>query len=522
MNWGTNIEADYIRKTPLDHRKKFAQFFTPAVIADVMSDWLLGNDSLHSVLEPAFGLGVFSRCLLDKKGDLAIKGYDIDDRIFSGAQKEFSSFKNVTLLLQDYMYNDWENKYDGIICNPPYFKFHNYDNKSVLKEMEEQLSCRLNGFTNLYALFLLKSIHQLKDNGRCAYILPSEFLNSDYGALVKTYLIRTQTVRHIIVFDFEENIFDDALTTACIVLCANDKKSDYVQFTSIKSIGDIDIVKRIIEEYPSLQPHSSTYKIEELNPLIKWRSYYKPSGKNHYKNLVPFSDYAKVMRGIATGANDYFTFNLCKAKEYNIDEKYLLPCICHSTDVKGVSFTAEQFETLKRGDKKVFLFNAVSSKDTNVVKYINMGEEKSIDKRYLTANRKPWYSLEKRLPAPIWVSVFNRKGLRFVRNMTSVANLTTFHCIYPRRDMFTNVSLDLLFAYLISDTAREIFEDNSREYGNGLQKFEPNDLNKGMMLDLSVLPNEAKKEMERLYIENIDNPPIKEIDKILLQHFQCA
>ena len=62
--------------------------------------------------------------------------------------------------------------------------------KNILKEIETNLKCKLNGFTNLYTLFLLKSIHQLRKNGRCAYIIPSEFLNSDYGKLVKTYLIK--------------------------------------------------------------------------------------------------------------------------------------------------------------------------------------------------------------------------------------------------------------------------------------------------------------------------------------------
>ncbi len=522
MDKDMSIECGYVQRTSLDHRKRFAQFFTPHILADVMSEWLIGNERLQSVLEPAFGLGIFSRCLMEKNKGLFIKGYDIDGNIFNEAQKAFSSCPNVNILLQDYMYNDWENRYDGIICNPPYLKFHDYDNKSVLKEMEKRLDCRLSGFTNLYALFLLKSIYQLNKNGRCAYVLPSEFLNSDYGTLVKTYLINTRNVRHIIIFDFEENIFEDALTTACVILCANDNRTDHVQFTSIKSLEDISTIKQIIDNYPTPHPYSLTYKIEDLDPSIKWKNYYKENTQKRFKNLVAFSAYAKVMRGIATGANDYFTFNLSKAEEYNIKEKYLLPCICHSVDVKEVSFTTEHFEKLREEDKKVFLLNAIYTNDVNVVKYINRGEELNIDKRYLTASRNPWYALEKRVPAPIWVSVFNRYGLNFVRNRAQVANLTTFHCIYPKIDMFSDFSIDLLFAYLISDTAKLIFENNCREYGNGLQKFEPNDLNKGMMLDISLLPNKEKRELERLYTKNMENPPIGEIDKILLKYFQCA
>jgi adenine-specific DNA-methyltransferase len=125
--------------------------------------------------------------------------------------------------------------------------------------------------------------------------------------------------------------------------------------------------------------------------------------------------------------------------------------------------------------------------------------------------------LEKRPPAPIWVSVFNRSGLRFVRNEANISNLTTFHCIYPQTDLFSDVSIDLLFAYLLTDTARQIFKDNSREYGNGLQKFEPNDLNKGMMLDLSKLSVSAKQkifELSRKFSINHE-----EIDSVFVEQF---
>ena len=137
----------------------------------------LGNKNLASVLEPAFGLGVFSRQLLTQKRNIEIKGFEIDSKIFETAREYFSSFPTVKLSLEDYMYNDWDNKYDGIICNPPYFKFHDYDNKPILKEIENKLKFEFNRFTNLYTLFLLKSIYQLAPNGRAAYIIPSEFLN---------------------------------------------------------------------------------------------------------------------------------------------------------------------------------------------------------------------------------------------------------------------------------------------------------------------------------------------------------
>jgi adenine-specific DNA-methyltransferase len=518
-----SLEKNYTKTVSMEHRKQFAQFFTPKPIAQFMNEWVLGNKDLKNVLEPAMGLGIFSKELLSHKPDINIKSFEVDKNIYEIASKHFSKNKNINIILQDYMYNDWKNKYDGIVCNPPYFKFHDYDNKSILKEMETKLNCKLNGFTNLYTLFLLKSIHQLNPNGRLAYIVPSEFLNSDYGKLVKTHLLKTKTLRHIIVVNFEENVFYDALTTSSIILCANDGITDKVKFTEVKNINDLDKIKKIISSYPDTKKEHS-YSFNELDPSVKWRCYYQKQNSSNYKNLVPFTKYAKVMRGVATGANDYFTFNLSKAGQYSINEKHLLPCMCKSMNVKQSFFMKSDFEKLKQQDKDIFLLNAANSDDSNVVKYLKLGQEQGIDKRYSTASRNPWYSLENRLPAPIWVSVFNRAGLKFVRNEANIYNLTTFHCIYPaRNNLFSHTDIDLLFAYLLTDTAKQIFVDNSREYGNGLQKFEPNDINSGKMLDISLLNTKDRNEILELYQEykkTQEQSLVDNINDILINNYK--
>ena len=177
-------EKKYIEKIDLKHRKKFAQFFTPLPIAKFMVNWIFKNSSIKTLLEPAFGLGIFSRLALKKNKDLKIKGFDVDKIIFKEANKNFQN-KQVNLYLEDYLYNDWNNRYDAIICNPPYLKFHNYNNLETVKEIKNKLNLNLSGFTNIYTLFLLKSIYQLNSNGKIAYIIPSEFLNSKYLILKK-------------------------------------------------------------------------------------------------------------------------------------------------------------------------------------------------------------------------------------------------------------------------------------------------------------------------------------------------
>lgn len=470
------LEQKYILSVPLEHRKKYAQFFTPECIAAFMCQWVMEGKHKKSILEPAYGLGVFSRLLM-KYDNISVDAFEIDPRIFSKALSACPP--RVNLSNKDYFFSDWNCKYDAIVCNPPYLKFHDYDNTKYITDVNEHLGTKLNGFTNLYTLFLLKSIAQLKKGGRLAYIIPSEFLNSDYGVEVKRALIQSNTLHHIIIVDFKECAFDDALTTACILLCERNEKPNNVRFSLVEGI---DMLHSSLEKYVE-------YNGDELDASIKWKAYYEENNCRKYNNLVPFSTFAKVSRGIATGANDYFTFKLSKIDEFNLPYNCFRKCVCHAVDVQNQIFTDEDFNVISQKDKTVYLFNACAdTTEKHVVSYILKGEEKGVNKRYLTASRNPWYSLEKREPSPIWVSVFNRNGLRFVRNKAGVYNLTTFHCVYNISAMDT----DILFAYLITDVAKEIFLDNSRQYGNGLVKFEPNDLNKGKVVDLRLLSDDER------------------------------
>jgi len=488
-------EQKYASLISQTHRKKYAQFFTPFKIAEFMASWIVGDRSHLKILDPAVGLGIFIRAAHKIDKHLQFIGYDIDAAVLSEAKKLFSHHSiNAELSIKDYLFNDWQNKYDGIISNPPYLKFQDFKNRvDALQEFQSRLGIKLSGFSNIYTLFLIKSLCQLNWNGKAAYIIPSEFLNADYGKNVKAFLLKNRMLRYVFIFDFKKNIFENALTTASIFLFSNDDKNEEVKFINISQLKELEAIsfnKKLIGS--SIKGKTIHYDL--IKPDIKWRRYYQESVAEKYKNLknlVPFTHYAKVSRGIATGANDYFTFDNEKRKNFSLPSKYLLPCICKSNQVKDTIFTWDSFHYLKNHDHNVYLFDAQTADNEAVKSYLALGEKLEIHKKYLTRHRTPWYAIENRLPAPIWVGVFNRNGLKFIRNEANIKNLTAFHCIYV--NLFSQNKLALFFSYLLTDIAKEIFSDNRREYGGGLEKFEPNDLNKSYVLNLEVINSASEK-----------------------------
>ncbi len=501
----TGPEKEYITHSSYEYRKKLGQFFTPPVIANFMVEWVVDNRQQINLLDPALGLGIFFRSITEKYPslvrDFVFTGYDIDREMVQKSKTILlPEHLHLTLKNEDYLTTDWKTRYDGIICNPPYLKFHDYATKDCLLDIFKQREMKLSGFTNIYSLFLLKSLQQLKPGGRMSYIVPSEFLNADYGRAVKKYLLESGMLRYAIVIDFSTEVFENVLTTALILLLANDSDSEGVEFINIHKLDDLTRVKSYLQNETTSIKLGHVVPMKDLEPQKKWRMYYKGLKHKQYHNLVPFSRYVNVSRGIATGANEYFTFSRRKREEYLIPETCLLPCLTKAQDARKHFFTQDDFVNLVERNRDVYLLNAQNaSEDENVQRYLTFGQELGIDQRYLTSHRKPWYSIENRPPAPILVTVFNRSGLRFVKNEVGVYNLTAFHSIYFKEEVLSRRRL--LMAYLITDVAREIFADSRREYGGGLKKFEPNDLNNGYVIDLDVIDSTSAEEIDRLYCQ---------------------
>jgi adenine-specific DNA-methyltransferase len=96
----------------------------------------------------------------------------------------------------------------------------------------------------------------------------------------------------------------------------------------------------------------------------------------------------------------------------------------------------------------------------------------------------------------MWVCVFGRGRIRFIWNESSCVSLTCFHVFQP--NPLGESCLPFLFLYLNSSIARNFFELEKREYGGGLQKYEPNDINKSLAPKFELLDIEKSQRLGAL------------------------
>ena len=196
-------------------KNNLGQFYTPQPIAKFMAEWVLKNNN-GELLDPAVGLGVFLLEAKKIRSDVKMTAFEIDDKTVVKLN-ELCKF-NFDLYQTDYLSYFSDEKYSAIICNPPYNKFQQINNRvKYNKVFSDKYGIKLSCYSNLYIYFLIKSINELKEGGRCCYIIPYEFLNTGYGQIVKQYLLNLKIIKHIIKFNSSLKLFSDAMTTSCIL-----------------------------------------------------------------------------------------------------------------------------------------------------------------------------------------------------------------------------------------------------------------------------------------------------------------
>ena len=468
--------TQYLQTVGGAHRKEYAQYFTPTQVAMFMRKWLAENLLDTSVLDPAFGLGAFWEVMPNNS---EFYGIDIDARIID-YYKTHTENGPKELIQGNYLLN-FGKKYKNIICNPPYLKFQKFDNKEeVLEAIRSNYGVSLSGYTNIASAFLLKSLFDLEDGGRLAYIMPSEFLNAGYGKIIKEQLMKGRHLVHLIQIECEQDAFPDATTSLCIVLYDSSAQYDSIAFHSIVDLKELD-------SFSSHEP-INTVSYNNIKANSKWGMYFnKKSCQTRVPRdkFVKLSEYGHFARGIATGANEFFVLRKSEIDKLSLQTTDYSCCITKSMQICKPVFTQEDFNELASKDASVYLFNVSQYPSISAVSYIKYGEMKGYNKGYITQNRSPWYKMERRDPAPILLNVFSRNGYKIIRNYSSVQSLTSFHCFYP--NLFGFKYVNPLFLYLYSNVGHTILSASIRKYGNKLEKFEPNDLNNAMVPSESFL-----------------------------------
>ena len=187
-----------------------------------------------SFLDPAIGTGSFYSALRRTFPPQAVAdacGVEIDPP-FAAAAKSLWEASGLRIVPDDFTRVSPDRLYNLVLTNPPYVRHHHLDraDKERLKTLTaDRFGLDISGLAGLYAHFLLLCDAWMAPGGLAIWLIPSEFMDVNYGAAIKTYLTEHVKLLHIHRYCPSDVQFCDALVTSAIVVFEKSPAPDHHQ-----------------------------------------------------------------------------------------------------------------------------------------------------------------------------------------------------------------------------------------------------------------------------------------------------
>ncbi|WP_330926638.1 Eco57I restriction-modification methylase domain-containing protein [Candidatus Sororendozoicomonas aggregata] len=483
------LQAELDGLKTLEERNVLGQFSTPIALAnDILAHAkkIMPKHEKIRFLDPAIGTGSFYSALSSVFQPKAIQvatGFEIDEHY---GKPSTALWKDAGL---DYQLGDFtvqtppseDDRYNLIICNPPYVRHHHINGqKGRLQSLAlSAANMKLSGLAGLYCYFMALSHSWLKKGGIAGWLVPSEFMDVNYGEAVKSYLLNEVTLLQIHRFDPNNVQFDDALVSSAIVWFKNKKpsKGHKVKFT----YGGNSI------DTPS---HEREVDIEVLRSEKKWTRF-PLSEEREACNNSKLSDFFTIKRGIATGDNKFFVLTREQIESRGLHLEHFRP-ILPSPRYLGASQVNANTDGFPDIDNQLFVLDCKLSSDEiekaypKLHTYLQEGVRDGVSQRYLCKKRKIWYSQENRPASSFYCTYIGRsdkdgkKPFRFILNRSKAIVANSYLILYPKPEVEQAIAetpdMDKKLHEALSQITGKAMLDEGRVYGGGMHKMEPKEL----------------------------------------------
>ena len=505
----TNMKNECNKKENQEREllRQKGQFWTPEWIAEVMVSYVT-RDGINEIFDPAVGAGAFFLASykiskeLNRKFNL--KGTEIDSKVLEEAKLNGVLDKDIkNIEITDFVLKPPKNSFKAIVANPPYIRHHRIENgvKDKLRAFTlNVMGKQLDGRTGYHIYFLLRALQLLEKNGRLAFIMSADTCEGVFANSLWNWIAREYCLEAVVVFSPEATPFPTVDTNPLIIMIKNSKPKEYFLWTKCIKAQTPELKEWISSKFLKTGSHIKVY-LRKLKEGIETGLSRQYKGKT--SNLPRLVDYARVIRGIATGANDFFFLNIDQVSTLEIPDKYLISAIGRTRDVEGDEITNETIKKLEekgRPTKLLSLDNIPLEKlPRKLIEYLKQGEKMGINERALIRSRRPWYKMEKRLPPPILFSYLGRRNTRFIRNYLDLVPLTGFLCIYPNKNDPTYI--EKLWKVLQHPETISNLSLVAKSYGAGALKAEPRALEKlplsaHVLSEQGLLIRQKEKQLE--------------------------
>ncbi|GAB6283201.1 MAG: hypothetical protein STSR0008_19580 [Ignavibacterium sp.] len=421
-------------------------------------------------------------------------------------EEELKSFKDEHPLVWNIEFAEIfydKNGFDIIIGNPPYVrqekitdpnkKYDAAEYKELLRntiyeefpdyfykdKQKSKLKNKIDGKSDLYTFFYLKSLKLLNENGVHTFICSNSWLDVGYGKWLQQFILDNAKLHFVIDNQSKRSFSSSDVNTIITVIGSPNKYTDeqhkakfivfkrpFEEILNTENLLLNEYAETITKDddfrvypitYKELKEAGTVYENENDKKLDigtyegdKWGGKYLRApdifftilekGKD---KLVRLGDIAEVRFGIKTGANEFFYLDEEKIKQWGIEEEFLKPVIKSPRECKKILVNPKDLRY------KIFMCNKEKKelKNTNALKYIDWGEGEGFNNNPTCASRNYWWWLPE-IESKVFMQMSYNDVFKFwfsERNLKCDARLYTISLQKKKDAYLLNNTLSTLF-----------------------------------------------------------------------------
>ena len=475
------LGAEFLRLRSAATRRALGAVYTPPPIVEAMVDWAAAEPGPAPVriVDPGSGSGRFLMLAARVFPNAELVAAEIDPpavRLLQANAMVAGFADRLTIHLGDYR----TLKLLPItgrtlfIGNPPYVRHHQIatEAKTWFAATARRYGLRASKLAGLHVHFFLRTreISKLGDFG--VFITASEWLDVNYGAVLRQLLSDSLGGTALHILDPSANPFGDTMATGTIACFRIGERPSALSVRTVASLSE-------------LKPLSAGTSIswDKVTVSQRWSGLLRPA-RTHATGTVELGELFRVHRGQVTGCNAVW---IAGAEARALPRRFLFAAITRAADLFAAGETLSKTNDLLRViDLPPDLASLSPTERESIDRFLEWAKLNRAQEAYVARNRAAWWSVGLRPPAPILCTYMARRPPAFVRNVARAYNINISHGLYPRETM-TDDFLTETVRYL----RRTVEIAEGRTYAGGLVKFEPSEVAR-LRIPLSFEPSERR------------------------------
>jgi adenine-specific DNA-methyltransferase len=446
-----------------DDRRADGATYTPGPIVRVMVDWAAAQKNPERIVDPGTGSGRFLVQAAKAFPAATLIGVDTDPLAALLARANLAVTgvaRRSRIIVGDYRrFNEPVSSSTLYIGNPPYVRHHQISAKwkDWLFEEAAKLGHKASKLAGLHVHFFLATARNARPGDFGAFITAAEWLDVNYGALVRSLVLSELGGQSITVIEPTAQPFPDAATTAAITTFEIASKPTSVFFQRVGSLRSLD----------SLNKGRKVHR-DRLSVQARWSYLTHAADKPPY-GYIELGELCRVHRGQVTGANDIW---IAGEHSAGLPDSVLFRTVTRARELFEAGGLLDDASKLRCViDLPVDLDELDNAERRAVDRFLKRAKEMGATRGYIARHRKAWWSVGLHAPAPIISTYMARRPPAFVINKADARHINIAHGLYPRETMSAQAQMTL-----VRFMQANISQRSGRTYAGGLTKFEPREM----------------------------------------------